>query len=509
MNFEPLWNAVEYGLQAAQGISIFMTLLIPLLTAILCGLIGTRRLMEVSSLLGSALTTFFGILLCREVLIDEPLLQLAGLLYADALSAYLVLIVSAIGMVSSLYSIGYIGHEFSKGVFSLAKLREYYFLLNLFLFTMLLAAVANNLGVLWVAIEGTTLASAFLVGFYDREASVEAAWKYLIVGSVGITFALLGTVLVYFSALAVFKTAGGTLNWTDLVNPSVAGQLNPQILKLAFIFILVGYGTKAGLAPMHTWLPDAHSQAPTPISALLSGVLINAAMYAILRFHHLMGVSPVGPDFSSRLLLIFGLFSVGIAIPFLLVQRDYKRLLAYSSMKHMGLIATGVGLSAPLAIYGALLHALNHALAKAMIFMCAGNLLLKYQTKEISIVKGAIKVMPATGVLLLLGTLAITGAPPFNLFISEFLILSGSFSSKNFLVGGLILLFIVAAFAGLLQHLNQMAFGAPKDHLPSGAENLAGLLPPAMLLLLLLLLGVYIPSPLHELLQQAVKLVRP
>ncbi len=511
MNFEPLWTSVEYGLQAAQGISMFMTLLVPLLTAILCGLIGTRRFMEVSSLLGSALTTFFGILLIREVLIDEPILQLGGLLYADALSAYLVLIVSAIGMLSSLYSIGYIGHEFSKGVFGSGKLREYYFLLNLFLFTMLLAAVANNLGVLWVAIEGTTLASAFLVGFYDREESVEAAWKYLILGSVGITFALLGTVLVYFSALAAFKTSGaaGTLNWTDLVNPSMASQLDPRILKLAFIFVLVGYGTKAGLAPMHTWLPDAHSQAPTPISALLSGVLINAAMYAILRFHHLLSVSAVGPDFSSHLLLIFGIFSLGIAIPFILVQRDYKRLLAYSSIKHMGLIATGVGLSTPLAIYGALLHALNHALAKTMIFMSAGNLFLKYQTKEISLVQGATKVMPATGVLLLLGTLAITGVPPFNLFISEFLILSGSFSSKSFLVGSLILLFIVAAFAGFVHHLNQMAFGTPKDHLPSGEENPSGLLPLAILLVLVLLLGVYIPGPLHELLQQAAKVVRP
>ncbi|OGF55787.1 MAG: hydrogenase [Candidatus Fraserbacteria bacterium RBG_16_55_9] len=488
-----------------------MILLVPLLTAALCGLVGTKRFMEVTSILGTILTASFSVLLINKVLLHQSLLRLGGLLYADALSAYLVLIVSLIGVLATLYSIGYIGHEYSSGLFSAGKLREYYFLLNLFLFTVLLAAVANNLGVLWVAIEGTTLASAFLVGFYNQEESIEAAWKYLILGSVGITFALFGTVLVYFSALAAFQASGGsgTLNWTELVNPSVASQLDPRILKLAFLFILVGYGTKAGLVPMHTWLPDAHSQAPTPISALLSGVLINAAMYGILRFHHLLGVSSVGSGFSSNLLLIFGLLSIGIATPFILMQKDYKRLLAYSSIEHMGLIATGMGLGTPVAIYGALLHTLNHAIAKAMIFMNVGNLVLKFQTKEISYVKGIVKIMPTTGVLLLLSTLAITGVPPFNMFISEFLILSASVASQSYLAGSLILLFLVAAFAGFLYHISQMAFGSPKEGLRSGEENSPSFLPIGILLALVLMLGLYIPQPLHELLQQAVTVVKP
>jgi hydrogenase-4 component F len=498
-----------------QDVSIFGVLLAPLLTAALCGLVGAKRFMEIASLLGATLMALFGFaLIAKTLTIPATLLPqpyLGGLLYADALSSYLVLIICIIGPMVTLYSIGYVGHEHAAGVFSSGKLREYYTLLNLFLFTMLLAAVANNLGVLWVAIEGTTLASAFLVGFYDRAESIEAAWKYLIIGSVGITFALFGTILVYFSALAVFKAAGGagTLNWTDLANPEIAKQFDPHILKLAFVFILIGYGTKAGLAPMHTWLPDAHSQAPTPISALLSGVLINAAMYGILRFHHLLAVSSVGPDFSSNLLLVFGLFSLGIAVPFILVQRDYKRLLAYSSVEHMGLIAVGIGLGTPLAITGALLHLLNHALAKALMFMGAGNLVLKFKTKEIILVKGAVKVMPATGILLLLGVLAITGVPPFNVFISEFLILSASFASQNPFVGALVLLFVVVAFAGFVYSFSHMVFGIPREDVRSGEGNPSSLIPLSIVMALVLLLGLYIPGPLHQLLQQAAELVRP
>lgn len=514
-----LWHLIQDGIvntfNLAQDASIFLILVVPLLTAIICGLSGKKRVMEIASIGGVSLTAFFGILLVRSVLAFTPNIlppaRFGGFFYADALSAYLVLIICVIGLLATFYAVGYMGHEHSAGLFSDGKLREFYFLLNLFIFTMLLAAVANNLGVLWVAIEATTLASAFLVGFYDREESVEAAWKYLIIGSVGITFALFGTVLVYFSALSAFKSCGmaSTLNWRDLVERDCAIYLDPHILKLAFVFILIGYGTKAGLAPMHTWLPDAHSQAPTPISVLLSGVLINAAMYGILRFHHLLGISPVGPDFSSMLLLVFGLLSLAIATPFILVQQDYKRLLAYSSIKHMGIIATGIGLGSPLAIFGSLLHILNHALAKALIFMSAGNLLLKFKTKEIALVKGVMKIIPATGALLLLGTLAISGVPPFNLFVSEFLILSASFAGQQFWVAGLILLFLVIAFAGFFYHISHMAFGSAKAPLAFGEANSSSFFPLTVLLAFVLLLGFYIPGPLHELLQQAVKVVRP
>ncbi len=525
MNLPELWRSLmerlEYWINLVQGWfgsalllaqdnAMLWLLATPLVTAVLCGLIGRKPFLERASVWGGALTLLFGSLLLPP-LVSYPearVLKWGGLLFADALSGYLILIVCVLGFLATLYSVGYMGREHDAGHFSAGKLREYYFLLNLFVFTMLLAAVANNLGVLWVAIEATTLASAFLVGFYDREESLEAAWKYLIIGSVGITFALFGTVLVYFSALGVPNPESRTLHWTGLVQPGVAAALDVPILKLAFVFILIGYGTKAGLAPMHTWLPDAHSQAPTPISALLSGVLINAAMYGILRFHHLLSISPVGPGFSANLLLIFGLLSVAIAVPFILVQQDYKRLLAYSSIKHMGLIATGIGIGTPLAHYAALLHMLNHALAKAFIFMAAGNLLLKFKTKEIARVKGAITIIPATGVLLLLGTLAITGVPPFSLFVSEFLLLTASVN-KSLWITGAILLLVTIVFAGFLYHMGHMAFGTPQETLAITEENPSSFVPLAVLLLLILVLGLYIPGPLHQLIEQAAKVVRP
>ncbi len=527
MNIQQRWNEVLQRIESwahllqswlsslfffLQENAPYFLLAIPLCTAIVCAVIGRKRLMEQISVWGSALTALFGYFLLQNVLTTPSYVtiqaRLGGLLYADSLSAYLVLIICVLGLLAAFYSVGYLGHEYEQGVFGGGRLREYYFLFNLFIFTMLLAALANNLGVLWVAIEATTLASAFLVGFYNKEESLEAAWKYLIIGSVGITFALFGTVLVYFSTLDLAHVESRSLNWNILIQPGIAASLDAHILKLAFIFILIGYGTKAGLAPMHTWLPDAHSQAPTPISALLSGVLINAAMYGILRFHRLLSVSPVGPEFSSNLLLMFGLLSVAIAVLFIVVQQDYKRLLAYSSIKHMGLIATGIGLGTPLALYAALLHMLNHALAKAFIFMGAGNLLLKFKTKEMARVSGAMKVIPATGAFLLLGVLAITGVPPFNLFVSEFLILTASLE-KEWWLAALILLLLAIAFAGFLYHIGQMVFGPSKEELTFGEANSSAFFPLIVLFLLILMLGFYIPSPLHQLIEQAAKVVKP
>jgi hydrogenase-4 component F len=498
---------IESIIHFIQNDAILLMLLTPLFAAILCALIGTRREMGAISVTGSILTLLFGLLLIDKILVDGSASALNNFLYADGLSAYLVLIISVIGLLANIYSVSYIHEEYAQGQIDHGRLRLYHFLLNLFLFTMLSAVVANNLGVLWVMIEGTTLASAFLVGLYDREESVEAAWKYLILGSVGITFALFGTILVYFSAQSAFQNGTGSLNWTDLSNPAIAHLLDPSILKLAFIFLLVGYGTKAGLAPMHTWLPDAHSHAPTPISALLSGVLINAAMYGILRYHHLLLASPVTPGFSANLLLIFGLLSIGIATPFILVQKDYKRLFAYSSIKHMGLIAVGIGLGTPLSQFGALLHILNHALSKALAFMGAGNVLLKYHTREIARVVGAAKIMPIAAAFFFLGTLAISGVPPFGTFLSEFLILAAGFSAGRSWVSGLVLLFLAIAFAGFIIHASRMVFGnAPKGVVPEEAPAMR-LWPMAMLVFLVLLLGLYIPSPLHTLLQQAITAV--
>ncbi|MBI2447452.1 MAG: hydrogenase 4 subunit F [Candidatus Omnitrophica bacterium] len=308
--------------------------------------------------------------------------------HIDALSAYFILLIALINFISSIYSIGYIASDVKEGAISERKASGYWTLYNLFAFTMFFVTVVNNLGVMWVSIEMTTLISAFLVGFYNTKKSIEAAWKYIIICSAGIVLAFLGTILLYYT---VSRHGGiNSLNWTEIV--SVARNLDPRVTKIAFLFILVGYGTKAGLAPMHTWLPDAHSQALSPVSALLSGVLLKTAFYAIIRFTIIVNKC-VPSHYTQNLFIFFGIISLGIAAGFILVQKDIKRLLAYSSVEHIGIISIGLGFGGILGIYGALFHAFNHAVTKALMFLGAGSTVRKYKTSNMHLIKGVINVM--------------------------------------------------------------------------------------------------------------------
>lgn len=479
-------------------------LLAPLLTSILCFFTRTRKQAETISFLGSIITLFLGLALVVEVYRHDVIITWQNALFADAFSAYIVLIVSIVGFVASMYSVGYMGHELEHEIIDLKKLRMYYSLFHIFMFTMLLVGVTNNLG-LWIAIEMTTLVSALLMILYSRKSSVEAAWKYMIICTVGITFALFGTILTYYAAVNILGETGDALNWTSLI--AVADQFDPTIMKLAFIFILIGYGTKAGLAPMHTWLPDAHSEAPTPVSALLSGVLLNCAMYGIIRFYTIATKS-TGEAFTSNLLIIFGLLSLGIAVPFILLQEDYKRLLAYSSVEHMGIIALGIGFGGTFGIFGAILHMFNHAMTKSLMFFGAGNILLKHNTKEIFNVSGVVKTMPATGAMFVIGTLAITGSPPFSIFISEFTILASGFSQGHIIASVLFLLFIMMIFAGFFNNVSMMAFGTPKPGVEKGDMGRWTLFAMGILIVFVIVLGVYIPPPFYDMIMRVVEIVR-
>ena len=427
-------------------------------------------------------------------------------LMMDALSAIFVLLITGVGVLSAVYAGGYLFKEGDASISPL-RLRRYAFFFHLFLFTMLLTVFSNNLGIMWIAIEGTTLASAFLVNVDDKKSSIEAAWKYLILCSVGISLALFGVILVYYSAIAQAAGEGGLLlNWTFLL--SKAKQLDPQVLRLAFIFILVGYGTKAGLAPFHAWLPDAHSQAPAPVSALLSGVLLSCATLGILRFH-ILTTAATGSAFSGSLLILFGVLSVAVATPFILEQKDYKRLLAYSSVEHMGLAAVGLGFGGVLGIYGALLHIVNHAFTKSLLFFSSGHLLHLFQTKEIRKVKGMFRRNPFLGVIFFLAAMAIAGMPPFSIFVSEFLILSAGFLAGKFIPCALLLILLALVFVGFLRHANQMTFGAPEEPVyltdkPPVAEKsflMDGVL--GLGLLVIFVMGFYIPGPFQRLLLEA------
>ena len=478
-------------------------LLVPVLTAILCFFTKTRKQVETISISGSVATLILGLMLVNEVFKHDTVISWENALFADAFSAFIVLIVSIVGFVASVYSIGYMGHEFNHGILDLRKLRFYYVLFHMFMFTMLLVGVTNNLG-LWIAIEMTTLVSALLMILYSRKSSVEAAWKYMIICTVGITFALFGTILTYYGAVKILGESGDALNWTSLI--AVADRFDPTIMKLAFIFILIGYGTKAGLAPMHTWLPDAHSEAPTPVSALLSGVLLNCAMYGIIRFYTITTKS-TGIAFTSNLLIIFGLLSLGIAVPFIILQEDYKRLLAYSSVEHMGIIAIGIGFGGVFGVFGAILHMFNHAMTKSLMFFGAGNILLKHDTKEIDKISGIVKSMPVTGKMFFIGGLAITGSPPFSIFLSEFTILTAGFMQGRYVSSVLFLLFIIMIFAGFFNNISRMIFGVPKPGITKGEVSSWTLAAMAVLLVFVFVLGFYIPPGFSEMIMKVVNVV--
>jgi len=419
-------------------------------------------------------------------LIIIPLLFFFGSL--DALSLYFALVILVVALAAALYSNEYIAADFESGLISKPKALAYYLLFNLFIVSMLVVVVVDNLGVMWAAIEMTTLISAFLVGFYNNKGAVEAAWKYIIICSAGIILALIGTILFSYALL-------GT------------AQVDANLIKVAFIFILVGYGTKAGLAPMHTWLPDAHSQAVSPASALLSGVLLKTSIYAIIRYSILVN-SFLGPDFTGRLLMLFGLFSLAVAAGFILVQKDIKRLLAYSSIEHIGIIALGLGLGTPLSIYGALFHVFNHAAAKSLLFFGAGNIVKKYHTHDFAKIKGVLRTLPFTGTMILVGILALVGLPPFSIFFSEMIILLAAVLKGSYVVASLYLFFIVLIFAGIIYHFSQILFGPKPDNLIVTKEPASSKLAFLFLLGFICLLGVAMPGPFNRLLLSAVSLIR-
>jgi hydrogenase-4 component F len=482
---------------------LIVLLATPLVAAALCWAVPRPHWLEGVSLLSGALSLIWAGWIAAALRAGGHLQGLANWLYADALSAVSVLIIAFVGFTATIYSVGYLREDVRAGEIiegdAAGRLRTYYTLLNLFLFSMLIVPVTNSLGVLWIAIEGTTLASLFLVSFYRTREALEAAWKYIIVGSVGIALGLFGTILTYYSAVRVLGE-NYDLNWSVLA--PVAPQLNPDVMRLALLFIIVGYGTKAGLAPMHTWLPDAHSEAPSPISALLSGVLLNCAMYAVLRFYALATPS-VGRAYPDALLLGFGLLSLGIAALFILRQRDYKRLLAYSSVEHMGLVAIGVAFGGPLGMVGALMQSINHAVAKSLMFFVSGHILLRYRTKEIDRVRGVVRTLPATGLLLIAGGLALTGAPPFGIFASELTIFSAGFGADHALAAAVVVALVSVVFVGFFASLNRMAFGAPPSQVARGEPSGSGLLAMALSFVPVLGLGLFVPSPLLDLVRQA------
>jgi hydrogenase-4 component F len=384
-------------------------------------------------------------------------------------------------------------YELKKGCINNWQFRKYVLLFHLFIFSMIAVSVVNNIGLMWVGIELTTIISALLVGLYQKKSTLEAAWKYLIMGSVGLSFALLGIIFLYLSK-AHLPVESPDINWTTLM--ALSQHLDPRWAMTAFVFILVGYGTKAGLAPMHFWLPDAHSQAPSPMSAVLSGVLLNTSLYGILRIYAI--TNNILDSEAALYMIFFGIFSIAIPVAFILVQHDLKRLLAYSSVEHIGIIALGIGIGGPLGLYGAILHMFNHSMAKTLLFMTAGNITQKYHTKYIGRIFGVIKAMPITGIIFLISAFAILGMPPFNVFVSEFTIMMAGFKEGYIGVTVLFIIFITLIFIGMAQYVMKMSFGVPPANIPQGEISFYSVAALFLPLIFVVTGGLYVSPFLNE-----------
>ena len=430
----------------------------------------------------------------------------------DPLGLLFLSIVSLLFLFSAIYATGYLHREgvsdqpdiLDGTMFARPPEALFTFCLLEFLATMTLVTLSQHFGLLWVAVEATTLVSAPLIYFHRNQRSLEATWKYLILCSVGIAIALLGN---FFLAVAA---SGPTGHSTPLVLGRLlarAGGLHSQWLKAAFLLFLVGYGTKMGLAPMHSWLPDAHSESPSFVSMLLSGALLNCAFLGLLRIFQVCDAAGQAV-FARNLMVLFGFISLGTAATFLLRQSEYKRMLAYSSVEHMGILALGVGFGG-VGAFGALLHSINHSLAKGMLFLVSGNILSAYRTRSISEVKGVLRVLPVSGVLWLAGFLAITGTPPFGLFFSEFTILRSAVEGGRMAEAVLYLALLGLVFAGMAGSMLRMAQGEtnPESTDISRGEPASSIVPPMLLGALVLLIGLYFPAGLTGMLHKAARLL--
>jgi hydrogenase-4 component F len=471
---------------AAAGISVF----------------GRAVLAEAATVVAGATSLGIAVALAADVKDGSTLVTAYRWLGLDALGAVFLLATGLLYFVTSIFSIGYLRADERRRDYH-AFARRYFTLLNLFGWTMLIVPLANDYATLWIAVELTTIVSVLLVALDRTEAALEAAWKYILIASVGLGLALLGIVFLY---------AAGTGPLGEAYVPRFATVLDaahgfPAVpVKLAFLLATIGFGTKVGFVPMHTWLPDAHSEAPSSISAMLSGALLVNALYAILRVYQAT-VTAAGADFPRRVLLVFGVLSLGLAALFVLRQESYKRLLAYSSIEHMGVIALGIGFGAPLAVAGALLHVLNHAATKSLAFFGAGSILRRFDTKQIDRVRGAATVLPWSGPMFFAAALALAGLPLSGIFRSEFQIVSGGLDRGDYAWAALLLVLVNVAFLGVVWHAGRIVLSSATRDTPRGETSwwIVGAM--TVCLVVVVGLGLHVPGDLAELLRTAASLI--
>lgn len=469
-----------------------------LLTVAVINLITKRKkIIEVASVISSAISLLLSILIALKVASTSFYTPWSGQFFSiDALGAILVLILGFVGFATTIYSIQYLRQEVHKNIIGFKRMKQYFILLNIFLAAMFLAATSSNPIFAWISIEATTLSTAFLISFYDKPSAIEGAWKYLIINSVGLLLGFFGTLLFFTS---IDLPSAGLVDWHLLTTSAI--HLDPLLAKIAFVFVLIGYGTKVGLAPMHTWKPDAYSKAPAPIGALLSSALLPIAFVIVLRYKAITDIV-VGPLFSQRLLITFGLLSIIVAALIMFKAKNYKRLLAYSSIENAGVMALGFGFGG-IGIFAAILHLIYHSCVKVVLFLSSGNILLKYNSAKIFNVRGALRIIPVTSILFIIGFLIVTGVPPFGMFMTKLYVLSAGMKDYP-IVSLFALLFLALVFVSFLKHITSMFFGEKPESIEKGEGSIWLLIPQILLVVIIIILSFYLPPFLHTLINNAV-----
>ncbi|MGE5509705.1 MAG: hydrogenase 4 subunit F [Bacteroidota bacterium] len=473
---------------------IYAVVAIPVASAFLLALIPNYRISAIGNVLASLATFVSGV-----ALLAHPSMT-GDYLIIDNLNTFFIILNTLVGLTTSTFSASYISHEIETGRLTPLFVRFYHAMFQGMMASMNLALLANNIGLLWVGLELATLITVVMVGIYRTPSALEAAWKYFILGSVGISLAFFGTILIYLAGQSVLGEGLPAMTWSRLLDS--APGLDPALLNLAFVFLLIGYGTKVGLAPLHAWLPDAHAEGPTPISAVLSGLLLNVALFALLRFKMLLAAHPTAIK-PGPIMIAMGLLSLIFAAFMLYQRRDIKRLFAYSSIEHMGLITFAFGMGGPLANFAGLLHMVMHSLTKSAIFFAVGHVAQAKGTQRIADIRGLSVTHPGLAVGLGTGVLAISGLPPFGLFMSEFLIVTTTFARVPWLA--LLIAFgLLVAFGALLLRLQDILFGAPNEPAHKISASSAPLI---VHLALVLMAGLYLPPNLVVWFQRAAEML--
>jgi len=437
-----------------------------------------------------------------DVVREGVIYYFGNIVYIDSLSQIQLIIVVSVSLLAVIYSYKYIKGEYEENIISLKKAQIYYLLFQVFVFSMIFLCVSNNIMGMWIGLEATTLATAFLIGFNNSKLSLEAAWKYIIICSIGLVIGLIGIILFIYSMNTEINTS--MLQWTYLLNWNK--DFDKEILTIAFTFIFIGIGTKAGIAPMHTWLSDGHSEAPSPISAMMSGILINLALYVIVRFYIIIRLVS-GIENIRYLFIVFGCISLIISTFSIMKQTNYKRLLAFSSVENIGIMSLGFGFGGPLGVYGSLLHSMVHAYGKSLLFLVSGNILNAYKTKRISNIKCLIKTMPYNSVFLIIGILVITGTPPAASFFSELMILQNGFNNGEYISVAILLLSLLIAFVGFIVPFVRMIFsddGMEYQRLEKDRDNI---LPLVIAVAFIIIVSCTFNNLMNPLIKSAVRVV--